>query len=370
MSNSEHMRRLLESSDTEWNDWRERSPEIRPDFSGAEFKDVGFVGWDFRSANFQGGRFARGSLAYANFTGADLEHAAFEEVDLQSADFTSARLHRTTLQNSRLELATFAGAELEASLFLGASLVLDGVDFRSARMTSLRLDEARLRNASFQRSVLWQVSLRKADFDSAAFELTILADCDLHTAALDAAAHLGPSVVDQRTLARSGEISRVFLHGCGLSDAMLATLPRETGSIGNLYIVYDGADVEFAERLDNDLQAAGVRCWLRPLGTKLPFCRWEPEERLLHWNRILLILSEASQYRSAFERLVVEMLDGRADHFAAAPKLFAVRVDGGSGGHVADVYGKLRIEDLSALRAGGEQYASAVARLVARIRAR
>ncbi len=368
MPDSEHVRRLLESSDTEWNQWRAASSEIRPDLSNAEFTDVVLVGQNLSAANLEGAWFERCGLAYTCFMGANLAGAAFGEVSLRCADFDDSKLHRTTFRQSDMELATFAGAEVDASMFLGASLVMDGADFRGAKLTSCRLDEARLRKASFQRAVLRQVSLRRAKFDEAAFEMTVLVDCDVRAAALDGAFHLGPSVIDHRTLARSGEISRPFLRGCGFSEEMLGSLPRNMGPIDNLYIAYDSADGEAAVRLRGDLEAAGVRCWLYCLCTKLPEYRWEMEEPLLGWDRVLLVLSEPSEYRSAMERLAVETLEGRPDRFAPTPNLFAVQIDGGSGGHVADSSGKLPIDDLSAWRTDPAEYERAVARLVQRIR--
>jgi hypothetical protein len=63
----------------------------------------------------------------------------------------------------------------------------------------------------------------------------------------------------------------------------------------SLFISYSTRDQEFAERLHNDLQAKGVRCWFAPHklqgGRKV---HKQIDEAIRVYDKLLLILSEAS----------------------------------------------------------------------------
>jgi hypothetical protein len=338
MANDEHVRRVLQGA--------------------GEDRDLSAL--DLRGADLKGALLRGASMAYTDFTGADLEGASFHGVDLEHANFGGARIHRARFLDSPAVMAGFAGAELFGSAFYGASLNLRGVDFRSARLTACQLDGADLPAASLQGAVLRQVSLRGANLEKTALELTVITDCDLTAAAVERAEHLGPSVLDDRTLRRSGSLPQAFLRGCGHGE----------GPIDDVYVAYVPEDRDVAHRLRADLQAAGIRCWSYPLGPEPAEQRWSAEASPLWWDRVLLVLSETSQYLGRVVRLAVQTLDGWPDRAVPnAPYLLLVQVDRGSGGHVTDLFGRLPREDLSSWRSDPAAYAQAVARLVARIRA-
>jgi hypothetical protein len=124
-----------------------------------------------------------------------------------------------------------------------------------------------------------------ADFDTAICWDTFFVALDLsHAQHLERCFHRGPSTVDRRTLALSGELPRPFLQGCGLSgwEIDLARLysakispsdisevlrsvksSRSTQGIqrNSLFISYSHADRHFVDGIEKALTDAGVVYW-------------------------------------------------------------------------------------------------------------
>jgi TIR domain len=128
---------------------------------------------------------------------------------------------------------------------------------------------------------------------------TVFANLDLKTVVgLDSCEHVGPSVVDNRTLARSANLPLAFLRGCGLPDALIGYLPSLLGKGIDFYscfISYSTQNQDFADRLYADLQSKGVRCWFARHdiqgGKKV---HEQIDEAIRVYEKLLLILSPAS----------------------------------------------------------------------------
>src|SRR5919108_4867231 len=90
----------------EWNAWRDKNPNIRPDIRGVDLRlkedleQANFERADLREANL-----GRTNLQRANLSGADLREANFEGADLREANFEGARLGWTILGNVDLSTA-------------------------------------------------------------------------------------------------------------------------------------------------------------------------------------------------------------------------------------------------------------------------
>jgi TIR domain len=79
--------------------------------------------------------------------------------------------------------------------------------------------------------------------------------------------HEGPSIVDHRTLQKSGPLPLSFLRGVGLPDNLIEYLPsllNQAIQHYSCFISYSTKDEDFAKRLHADLQDEGVRCWFAP----------------------------------------------------------------------------------------------------------
>jgi hypothetical protein len=187
--------------------------------------------------------------------------------DLSRADLRAADLSVTGLQGAYLYEADLSGADLR-----GANLLM--TYFGRTNLSRVNLSGAHL----------WE---------------TVFADVDLsETIGLDNCTHRGPSTLDFRTLARSGNLPISFLRGCGLPDLLVEYLPSLRGEAIQFYscfISYSSKDQLFGDRIYADLQNAGVRCWFAPHDLPTGARIWDAiDEAIRLRDKLLIILSEVS----------------------------------------------------------------------------
>ena len=110
--------------------------------------------------------------------------------------------------------------------------------------------------------------------------------------------HVGPSVIDFRTLSVSENLPISFLRGCGLPDILIDYLPSLRGDAIQFYscfISYSAKDQVFADRLHADLQNKGVWCWFAPHNLPIGAKTWDAiDEAIRLRDKLPLILSKAS----------------------------------------------------------------------------
>jgi hypothetical protein len=111
--------------------------------------------------------------------------------------------------------------------------------------------------------------------------------------------HHGPSTIGIDAIYKSkGKIPEVFLKGCGVPDNFIAYVGSLVGKPIEYYscfISYSSKDQKCAERLHNDLQAKGVRCWFAPEDLKIGdriLDRIDQEIRV--YDKLMVVLSEHS----------------------------------------------------------------------------
>ena len=242
------------------------------------------------------------------------------------------------LRNASLDAAHLAGANL-----VGASLV-------DASLDRANLDDARLEGARLDRARLVSTRLDGASFYRASLDQTIFANVDLSKVmGLYQCEHLGPSIIDHCTLARSGPLPLVFLRGCGLSDydievaklyqtdlsdEQLATITdrihelRGTNAIDyqSCFISYALTDESSAQALYAALQDAGVRCWCSPENLKIGD-RLQPHiDGTLHSHRKLLLILSATSIDSTWIEQEAEAALAR-EREEESDVLFPIRLD-------------------------------------------
>ncbi len=224
----------------------------------------------------------------------NLSNARLSETRLPWAQGTppQADLHSANLMNANLEGAIVKGANLRDAVLRDANL-------RGANLRRSDLSGADLTRATLNGTNLTLANLRGATLAGAHFWETVLARVDLGGAfGLESCRHGGPSVIDHRTLRKSGELPRSFLRGIGLPDELIDfyhTLARTPIQFYSCFISYSARDTQFADRLHSDLQNRGVRCWFAPHDMPIAADIWDTidEARRLR-DRVLLILSENS----------------------------------------------------------------------------
>jgi hypothetical protein len=144
---------------------------------------------------WNGWRFAkdalRPDLTAANLMGADLIGSDLSNADLRGADLSDADLSNADLR----------GADLS------------GADLSDADLRYAELSDANLSRADFTRTVLFETDFSVLDLSSGI--------------GLETCVHLGPSIIDHRTLERSGPLPISFLRGLGLSYHFQVHLNRK-----------------------------------------------------------------------------------------------------------------------------------------------
>jgi uncharacterized protein YjbI with pentapeptide repeats len=257
MANPEHLE-ILKHGVEEWNKWRLKHPDIRPDLTSAYLSETSM---DWSEPDVPG------ILGIAN---------------LQLIDFRGVSLAFARLQGANLRGASLVGAKLRGANLRRADL--RDADLRDAKLMEANLTLANLGGADVTGATFWETIIDRVNFNG--------------TVGLDRCRHGGPSVIDERTLRRSRGLPQEFLRGCGLSDEFIAYIGSMVGrpiEFYSCFISYSTKDQEFADRLYADLQAKGVRCWFAPEemkgGRKL---HEQIDEAIRLHDKLLLILSEHS----------------------------------------------------------------------------
>ncbi len=246
MANPEHVKILKQGVEV-WNKWREDNPGVIPDLSG----------WDLRNIDL-----SQANLYATNLRGVLLVNHMFPGTNLQKSELSDSLLFRVNFFRARL-----VGVNLSKSF-------LEQTNFSMTSLTSVELTDSTLSN-------------------------TIFGDTKLSkTEGLDTCVHLSPSIIDDKTLIKSGPLPLSFLRGCGLSDEVIEfyqTLWTKPIQYYTCFISHSSYDQEFAEKLHTDLQNKGIRTWYAPENLKIGD-RFKDE---INWaimmhDKLMLILSANS----------------------------------------------------------------------------
>ncbi|MGC2108805.1 MAG: toll/interleukin-1 receptor domain-containing protein [Candidatus Korobacteraceae bacterium] len=321
MANQEHLA-ILRQGVEEWNKWRDERPDVKPDLSEAHLSRANLSGADLHGANLSEADLSGNSPADARFcwlneetivAGANLTRANLRGADLSStnlcvailigADLNGAKLVGSDLVAAGLPWAKLVGADLSEADLSGADLGaanLTSAQLRWANLTGADLGDTDLSGADLSGANLRTAQVTGANLSGASAGGTIFSAIDLSFAkGLETVIHGGPSTVGIDTIyASRGKIPEVFLRGCGVPDEFIAYIGSMVGrpiEFYSCFISYSTRDKEFAERLNADLQAKGVRCWFAPHdmhgGRKI---HEQIDEAIRLHDRLLLILSEHS----------------------------------------------------------------------------
>jgi len=277
MANPEHLA-ILERGVAPWNQWREEHRDVCPDLSDA-------------------------ILQRAKLGGANLSRADLRKVDLREADLCRTKLSAARLQRAILYRADLGGSDLGEASVTQANLIganLHEANLSAADLSGTLLSWAILKGATLHGAHLDGANLRDADLMEARLRDTIFADVDLSAVkGLEMVVHEGPSTIGIDTIYQSrGKIPEVFLRGCGVPENFIGYVGSMVGRPVEFYscfISYSTKDQQFAERLCNDLQAAGTRCWFAPHDMNGGRKRHAPiDEAIRLHDKLLLVLSEHS----------------------------------------------------------------------------
>jgi hypothetical protein len=175
-------------------------------------------------------------------------------------------------------------------------------------------------------------NLSGTNLSGACLNETVFADADLTKAiGLETCEHQGPSVIDHRTLQKSGTLPLAFLRGVGLPDNFIDYLPSLVNRAIQHYscfISYSAKDDDFAKRIHADLQNNGVRCWFAPhdlpIGEKILDA---VDQAIRSRDKVLLILSKNAIKSDWVEDEVKKALEEEKTRKSKQTVLFPIRLD-------------------------------------------
>ncbi len=267
MGNEEHLKILKQGVEV-WNKWRKENPDIKPDLKNVDLSNEELSFIDFTETN----------LVNVNLSNADLSQA-----DLRSSDLTKVNLTEANLNQ--------------------------------ANLTAAILYKADLRRASLMLTYLLRANLAEANLENTILSDTAFGDTDLKNArGLDSCIHILPSIIDFKTIQRSGTLPIEFLRGCGLPDTYIEYLPtflKQPIQYYSCFISHSRKDKEFADRLYDDMRKREIDCYYAPAdmrtGDKI---RPAIDEAIKKHDRLIVVLSKhsidspwvESEVETAFEK--------------------------------------------------------------------
>ena len=121
MPSNEHVR-LINSGVDNWNEWRDKNPELIPDLSWSSISNLDLKGINLENTNLKlafckGCDFSNANLRHAVFFGANLENCIFRNADIENVNFEGALLKNSEFTNSNVTNCNFKLANLEGTSF-------------------------------------------------------------------------------------------------------------------------------------------------------------------------------------------------------------------------------------------------------------
>jgi hypothetical protein len=315
MANQEHLK-IIRQGVKFWNEWREENPAVRPDLreanlDEANLNEVNLRKSDLRGISLSGASLIKADLCEVNLFGANLSNYIIYidgMIDwVSTTDLTAANLSNSDLHNSILSGANLSFANLNKAN-------LSRADLGDANLSGADLSEAMLFGTMLSRTMLSNSNLVNATLMDTAFSSQNLSEAN----GLIECRHDGPSILSSSALRQSPGLPLEFLKGCGLSDLEIKYYQLYNESLSqnkiteigydiirlraeapiqyqSTFISYSSKNKDFANKLHNKLQGAGVRCWFAPedmkMGAKI---RDELHRGIRLHERLIIILSEHS----------------------------------------------------------------------------
>ncbi len=297
MANPEHIE-ILKKGIGFWNKWREENTHLIPDLRDVHLKN--------RNLNHINLSFA--DLRRFHLTESQISWANFHNTLLIRAELTNSIINKTDFSNSQIMSANFCQSKLRGSNFRRSDLSRTDFKFAQLRDTDLSfvilnnadLSDADLAGSSLNNTVFNNTILQNCNFDFSFLNETSFNNVDLSKCLnLKNTNHSGRSYISIETLLISnGKIPLNFLRGVGIPENFIEYLPsllRQPIQFYSCFISHSNKDKIFIDRLYNDLQAKGVRCWFFPEDAKWGKTVWgEIDRGIKIYDKLMVVCSENS----------------------------------------------------------------------------
>ena len=227
----------------------------------------------------------------------DLSGANLRDADLHFVDLSGHILIPVGLKKSRKFSTDNERALLMSNL---TAIDLRNANLRRADLSAVNFIGADLRGADLSYSNLSDSNLYGANLKFTQFTGTLFVNTLLYKAKnLSSSIHRGPSVIDHRTIFKSGKLPLSFLRGCGLPESLIKLYPsllnEKPHQFYSCLISYSHKDEKFASRLYADLQNNGVRCYFAPESMKIgDEIRPALDQSIRDYDKLLILLSQYS----------------------------------------------------------------------------
>ncbi len=295
-----------------------RANLIGADLRGTDLSDANLSEADLIDANLRGAFLCDADLSWTTMIDADLREADLIEADLSGADLSGADLNRAALSGITLSAGNLYDANLSWAVLCGANLVkadLSGATLRGADLSGADLSQANLTSADLREAVFEGAQLNQATILNTGFGRTRMRGAK----GLSELRIYGDCIVDLVTIERSWPLPDSFLSGCGLPEDYIHFIHDhmlEPIQLYSCFISYSIVDEEFATRLHNDFQAAGVRCWKWDHDARTGRKLWrEITEGIRLYEKVVLIASESSLKSAAVNEEIDNAIMKEAESF-------------------------------------------------------
>ncbi len=317
-----------------WNKWRTENVDTEPDLAGSNLSKA-----DLKGANLSETDLRWSDLTWANLRGANLNRADLRRANLSRTIFNMANLSEANLSETYLSGADLSEADLKRAIFIRSDLAsvnlssadCQRADFRWAYLIKARFNGANLSGANLIEANLTKAELKHSDLDEAFVAWSCFGDNDLsETLGLNAVKHFGPSTIGIDTIYRSkGNIPEEFLRGAGVPEHFISYtgyLNEKAFRHNSCFISFSGNDRNFIEKIGEDLQREGVRCWYAPEEMKMgDAIRQQVDQLIRVQDKLLVVLSKFSVESPWIQREVEAAIEEERNRKRAV--LFPVRLD-------------------------------------------
>jgi hypothetical protein len=177
MANQEQLN-ILKQGVEAWNRWREKNPEVKPDFAEAELQDASLREANFVEADLSGVYLGGADLQNADLCKANLRHANFEGSNLSNAKLRRANFDRVNLEEADLGWTDLRDVVFVRGYLSGANLEV--ADCRRSRFLSTDLSETNLVQADLRTTQLLDCNLSLARMVGADLDRAIIRGCCIY----------------------------------------------------------------------------------------------------------------------------------------------------------------------------------------------
>ena len=244
---------------------------------------------------------------------------------------SAPNLRGINLRGAKLADAYMPGADLLFADLTGADL--RGANLRHSHLTHTNLTDTNLEMACLEFTNLFETNLKNTNFSLVQMYNTVFCKCsNIYLAKnLEQVKHYGPSVIDPATLrACVKNLPDKFLQGVGYNREEVEYLRAMYAGGGikyySCFIAYRRDDYDFAKYLHDQLEAAGVTCWLDERDMQGGrYERPQIKAAIKAHDKLLLVCSEEMVERPRVVEEVIAAL--QAEREGAGRKLFPVRLD-------------------------------------------